>query len=63
MNVNGTIDKLKVWLVIQGFRQKPGVDYFDTYSPVGRIFVIRLLIALASIHNLAIHQMDVKISF
>nr|GEW10857.1 hypothetical protein [Tanacetum cinerariifolium] len=32
MKVNGTIDKFKARLVIQGFRQKKGVDYFDTYA-------------------------------
>nr|GEV54096.1 hypothetical protein [Tanacetum cinerariifolium] len=46
-----------------GFRQKEGIDYFDTYAPVTRIITIRLLLALATIHNLVIHQMDVKIAF
>ncbi|XP_074337413.1 uncharacterized protein LOC141674601 [Apium graveolens] len=63
MKVDGTIDKFKARLVIQGFRQKEGIDYFDTYAPVARISTIRLLIALASIHNLVIHQMDVKTAF
>ncbi|GJV51542.1 zinc finger, CCHC-type containing protein [Tanacetum coccineum] len=63
MNVDGTIDKFKARLVIQGFRQKEGIDYFDTYAPVARITTIRLLLALAAIHNLVIHQMDVKIAF
>ncbi|GJY57002.1 zinc finger, CCHC-type containing protein [Tanacetum coccineum] len=40
-----------------------GIDYFDTYAPVARISTIRLLIAIASIHNLIIHQMDVKTAF
>ena len=63
MNVNETIDKYKARLVIQGFRQKPGVDFFDTYAPVARISTIRLLIDLASVHNLVVHQMDVKTAF
>ncbi|KAJ9553540.1 hypothetical protein OSB04_017585 [Centaurea solstitialis] len=63
MKVDGTIDKFKARLVIQGFRQKPGIDYFDTYAPVARISTIRLLIALAAIHNLVVHQMDVKTAF
>ncbi|XP_074352399.1 uncharacterized protein LOC141691567 [Apium graveolens] len=63
MKVDGTIDKFKARLVIQGFRQKEGIDYFDTYAPVARISTIRLLIALASIHNLVIYQMDVKTVF
>ncbi|GJW31829.1 zinc finger, CCHC-type containing protein [Tanacetum coccineum] len=40
-----------------------GIDHFDTYAPVACISTIRLLIALASIHNLIIHQMDVKTTF
>nr|KAJ0209305.1 hypothetical protein LSAT_V11C400216660 [Lactuca sativa] len=63
MKVDGTIDKYKARLVIQGFRQKEGIDFFDTYAPVSRIFTIRLLLALAAIHNLVIHQMDVKTAF
>ncbi|KAL0308816.1 UNVERIFIED_CONTAM: Retrovirus-related Pol polyprotein from transposon TNT 1-94 [Sesamum radiatum] len=63
MKVDGTIEKFKARLVIQTFRQRPGIDYFDTYTPIARILTIRLLIDLASIHNLLIHQMDVKIVF
>nr|GEV32974.1 zinc finger, CCHC-type [Tanacetum cinerariifolium] len=46
-----------------GFRQKEGINYFDTYAPTARVTTIRLLLALAAIHNLVIHQMDVKIAF
>ncbi|GJU59536.1 zinc finger, CCHC-type containing protein [Tanacetum coccineum] len=63
MKVDGTIDKFKARLVIQGFRQKEGIDYFDTYAPVARITTIRFLLALAAIHNLVIHQIDVKTAF
>ncbi|KAG7553092.1 Zinc finger CCHC-type [Arabidopsis thaliana x Arabidopsis arenosa] len=49
--------------IMGSFRQKEGIDYFDTYAPVVRISSIRLLIGLASIHNLVIHQMDVKTAF
>ncbi|GKA10288.1 zinc finger, CCHC-type containing protein [Tanacetum coccineum] len=63
LKVDGTIEKFKARLVIQGFKQKSGIDYFDTYAPVARISTIRLLIAMASIHNLIIHQMDVKTTF
>ncbi|GJY48643.1 zinc finger, CCHC-type containing protein [Tanacetum coccineum] len=63
IKVDGTINKFKARLVIQGFRQKEGIDYFDTYALVSRITTIRLLLALAAIHNLVIHQMDVKTSF
>nr|GEZ47545.1 zinc finger, CCHC-type [Tanacetum cinerariifolium] len=61
--VDGTIENFKAKLVIQGFRQKSGIYYFDTYAPMARISTIRLLIAMTSIHNLIIHQMDVKTIF
>ncbi|GJX76970.1 zinc finger, CCHC-type containing protein [Tanacetum coccineum] len=63
MKVVGSIDKYKPRLVIQGFRQKKGIDFFDTYAPVARISTIRLLLALAAIHDPVIHQMDVKTAF
>jgi hypothetical protein len=50
-------------LVAKGFRQKKCIDYFDTYAPVARIASIRVLLALASIFNLYVHQMDVKTAF
>ncbi|XP_071738640.1 uncharacterized mitochondrial protein AtMg00820-like [Rutidosis leptorrhynchoides] len=52
MKVGGIIDKFKARLVIQGFKQKEGIDYFDTYAHVSRITTIRLLIALAAMYDL-----------
>lgn len=63
MKPDGTIDKYKARLVAKGYRQKEGIDFFDTYSPVTRITSIRMLIAIAAIYNLEIHQMDVKTAF
>ncbi|GKE88876.1 zinc finger, CCHC-type containing protein [Tanacetum coccineum] len=63
LKVDGIIEKFKARLVIQGFKQKSRIYYFDTYALVARISTIRLLIAMASIHSLIIHQMDVKTTF
>ncbi|CAL9030102.1 unnamed protein product [Prunus brigantina] len=63
LKLDGSIDKYKARLVAKGFTQKKGIDYFDIYSPVSRITTIRTLIALTSIHNLVVHQMDVKTAF
>ena len=60
---DGSIDKYKARLVAKGYRQKEGLDYFDTYSPVSRITSIRMLIAIASLYSMEIHQMDVKTAF
>ncbi|GJR78406.1 retrovirus-related pol polyprotein from transposon TNT 1-94 [Tanacetum coccineum] len=63
MKADGTVDKCKARLVILGFRQREGLDYFDTYSSVTRITSIRTIIAIAALRNLEIHQMDVKTAF
>ncbi|GJY51077.1 retrovirus-related pol polyprotein from transposon TNT 1-94 [Tanacetum coccineum] len=63
MKADGTIDKYKARLVIKGFRQREGLDYFDTYSPVTRITSIRMILAIAALRNLEVHQMDVKTAF
>ncbi|KAL0537256.1 hypothetical protein IC582_026232 [Cucumis melo] len=60
---NGSIERYKTILVVVGYTQKQGIDYFDTYSPITKITTIRALIALAAIHSLIIHQMDVKTAF
>nr|GEZ09204.1 hypothetical protein [Tanacetum cinerariifolium] len=51
MKFDGTIDKFKARLVSEALEKK-GINYFDTYPLVTRVTTIRLLIALAAIHNL-----------
>ncbi|GJU41156.1 DNA polymerase zeta catalytic subunit-like protein [Tanacetum coccineum] len=63
MRADGTIDKYKARLVIKGFRQCKGLDYFDTYSLVTQITSIRMILAIATLRNLKTHQMDVKTTF
>jgi len=46
-----------------GCKQIEGVDFFDTYSYVSKVTTIRVLIILACVFNLEIHQMDVKTAF
>ncbi|KAL0373176.1 UNVERIFIED_CONTAM: hypothetical protein Scaly_0999200 [Sesamum calycinum] len=63
LKLDRTIDKFKVRVVGKGFKQNEGIDYFDTYSLIVRLPTIRVLIALASVYNLLIPQMNVKIAF
>ncbi|GJR37037.1 calcineurin B-like protein 4 [Tanacetum coccineum] len=60
---DGTVDKYKARLVIKGFRQREGLDYFDTYSLVARITSIRMILAILALRNLEVHQIDVKKAF
>jgi hypothetical protein len=49
--------------VARGFSQKEGVDYEETFTPVGRYTSIRVIISIASEMGWRIHQMDVKTTF
>jgi hypothetical protein len=60
---DGTIDKYKTRIVAKDYTQKEGGDFFDTYSPVVRLTIIRVLLSLAASHGLLVHQMDVKTAF
>src|SRR5271169_3570604 len=57
------IVRLKARLVARGFSQIYGVDYLDTYAPVVKLASIRILLALAAVYDLEIHQMDVVMAF
>ncbi|KAF3654053.1 hypothetical protein FXO37_16682 [Capsicum annuum] len=63
MKTDGTIDKYNARFVVKGFKQKEGLDYIDTCLPIIRITSIRMLIVLATVYDLQIHQMDVKTEF
>ena len=63
MKADGAIDKYKARLVVKGYKQREGLDYFDSYSSVTRITSTRMLIAIAAVYKPEIHQMDVKTTF
>ena len=62
---NGTIDKFKARLVVQGYTQVEGVDYYadDTRAPVARLSTIRAILAYAAKHDWEVHQIDVKSAY
>ena len=60
---NGAIERHKARLVAQGFSQKYGQDYDETFSPVVRFESLRMVIALAVQNGLKLHQMDVTTAF
>ena len=60
---DGSIERYKARLVAQGFSQKYGLDYDETFCPVVRPESIRTVIALAVKKGLKLHQMDVTTAF
>ncbi|WVZ75497.1 hypothetical protein U9M48_023543 [Paspalum notatum var. saurae] len=53
----------KARLVAQGFCQKEGIDYEETFAPVARLEAIRILLAFAASKGFKLQQMDVKSAF
>lgn len=44
----GTLDKPKARLVVRGFQQNVGIDYFDTFNLVVKHSTIRILFSIAT---------------
>ena len=60
---DGLVERHKARLVAQGFSQKQGLDYDETFSPVVRFESLRTVIALAVQNSMKMHQMDVTTAF
>jgi len=43
LKLDDSIKQFKARLVAQGFSQKPGIDYNETFAPIARMDTIRLL--------------------
>jgi hypothetical protein len=59
----GEVVRNKSRLVAQGFSQKEGIDYEETFAPVARLEAIRILLAFSVAKGFKLHQMDVKSAF
>ncbi|WVZ53885.1 hypothetical protein U9M48_004773 [Paspalum notatum var. saurae] len=60
---NGMVVRNKARLVAQGFYQKEGIDYEETFAPVARLEAIRILLTFAASKGFKLQQMDVKSAF
>jgi hypothetical protein len=60
---NGEVVSNKSRLVAQGYSQKEGIDYEDTFAPVAHLEAIRILLAFSVAKGFKLYQMDVKSVF
>ena len=62
-NENNEVVRYKARLVAQGFTQRPGIDFNETYSPVMSGITFRYLISVAVQKHLSMQLMDVVTAY
>jgi hypothetical protein len=62
-NENNEVMRYKVRLVAQGFTQRPGIDFNETYSPVMNGITFQYLLSLATQKCLSLLLMDVVTTY
>ncbi|CAI7927115.1 unnamed protein product, partial [Closterium sp. NIES-54] len=59
----GTPPALKAHYVSRGFRQRQGVNYFQTFSPTPKMTTLRVLLHVAAQRDYELHSLDFSTAF
>lgn len=62
-NPDGSVQRYKVRLVAKGFHQNPGIDYFETFSPVVKASTVRIILSIVVHRGWKLRQLDFNNAF
>lgn len=60
---DGAIERFKARVVAQGFSQRPGVDFDETFAPTARWAAVRTVLALAAMDDMHLESVDISSAF
>jgi hypothetical protein len=62
-DAEGNMQKYKERLVARGFMQQPGIDFNETFAPVGCMSTVRTMLSIVAQYKWPFYQMDVNSIF
>ncbi|GJF00142.1 hypothetical protein PsYK624_164210 [Phanerochaete sordida] len=57
---DGELERYKARLVIKGYAQRPGFDYFETFAPTVRMASVRITLCLSALEDLYLRSLDIS---
>lgn len=62
-NGEDQVERYRARLVVKGYAQKEGVDFNKIFSPVVRMTMVRVVLAMCATFDLHLEQLNVKTAF
>ena len=60
---SGNLTRYRSRLVVKGYSQIQGINYFESFSPVASFVTIRTLFALTALPHFNVYQYDVQVAW
>ena len=54
-NTDGSVNRYKAWLIAKGSPQQQDIDYDETFAPVVKMTIVRVLLAVAAAKGCHLH--------